>query len=68
MVGEVEQIRAEGDIDLRRDHERLEAIRRGEWTEGRLRSWFAGRESHLGWSGSIALTVVLILAFRASTG
>ena len=54
------------------DHERLEEIHHGEWTEGRLRSWFAGKESHPGWTASvalsIALTAVLVLVFRASTG
>lgn len=47
LIGEVEQVLAEGDIDLQRDNERLKAIRRGEWTEGRLRQWFADKESHL---------------------
>ncbi len=47
LVGEVEQILVEGDIDLQRDNEQLKAIRRGEWTEDRLRSWFAEKESHL---------------------
>jgi hypothetical protein len=37
----------EGDIDLQRNNEQLKAIRRGEWSEERLRSWFAGKESHL---------------------
>jgi predicted nucleotidyltransferase len=47
LIGEVEQALAEGDIDLQRDNERLKAIRRGEWTEERLRRWFADKESHL---------------------
>ncbi|HEX8200013.1 MAG TPA: nucleotidyltransferase domain-containing protein [Isosphaeraceae bacterium] len=47
LVGEVEQILVEGDINLQRDHEQLKAIRRGEWTEERLRTWFAAKESHL---------------------
>src|SRR5206468_1576849 len=47
LIGEVEQILVEGDIDLQRDHEQLKAIRRGEWTEERLRRWFADKESHL---------------------
>ena len=47
LIGEVEQILVEGDIDLQRDNERLKAIRRGEWTEERLRQWFADKESHL---------------------
>ena len=47
LIGEVEQILTEGDIDLQRDNERLKAIRRGEWTEARLRQWFADKESQL---------------------
>jgi predicted nucleotidyltransferase len=47
LIGEVEQVLAEGDIDLQRDNDRLKAIRRGEWTEDRLRQWFADKESHL---------------------
>ena len=47
LIGEVEQILVEGDIDLQRNNEQLKAIRRGEWTEERLRQWFAEKESHL---------------------
>jgi predicted nucleotidyltransferase len=47
LIGEVEQILLEGDIDLQRNNEQLKAIRRGEWTEDRLRRWFADKESHL---------------------
>lgn len=47
LVGEVEQILTEGDVDLQRDNERLKAIRRGEWTEDRLRSWFDDKEKQL---------------------
>jgi len=47
LLGEVEQILLEGDIDLQRDNERLKAIRRGEWTEGRLRQWAAEKEADL---------------------
>lgn len=47
LLGEVEQILLEGDIDLRRDAERLKAIRRGEWTEERLRRWAAEKEADL---------------------
>ncbi len=47
LISEVEQILTEGDIDLQRDNDRLKAIRRGEWTEERLRQWFADKESHL---------------------
>ena len=47
LISEVEMILMEGDIDLQRNNEQLKAIRRGEWTEERLRSWFAEKESHL---------------------
>jgi uncharacterized protein len=47
LLGEVEQIIVEGDIDLQRDNERLKAIRRGEWTEARLRQWAADKEADL---------------------
>lgn len=47
LLGEVEQILLEGDIDLRRDRERLKAIRRGEWPEDRLRRWAADKEADL---------------------
>ena len=47
LVGECEQILLEGNIDLQRNNEVLKAIRRGEWTEARLRDWFAQKESHL---------------------
>ena len=47
LISEVEQILLEGDIDLQRNNEQLKAIRRGEWTEERLRQWFAEKESQL---------------------
>lgn len=47
LLGEVETILVEGDIDLQRHNEQLKAIRRGEWTEERLRTWCAEKESHL---------------------
>ncbi|MFO0847342.1 MAG: nucleotidyltransferase domain-containing protein [Gemmataceae bacterium] len=47
LLGEVEQILVEGDIDLQRDRERLKAIRRGEWPEARLRQWAADKEADL---------------------
>ncbi|MFO0952102.1 MAG: nucleotidyltransferase domain-containing protein [Isosphaeraceae bacterium] len=47
LLSEVEMILVEHDVDLQRDHERLKAIRRGEWTEDRLRQWCAEKESHL---------------------
>jgi uncharacterized protein len=47
LIGEVEQILMEGDIDLQRNNDQMKAIRRGEWTEERLRAWFADKESQL---------------------
>jgi hypothetical protein len=47
LISEVEMILMEGDIDLQRNNEQLKAIRRGEWTEERLRAWFAEKESQL---------------------
>jgi hypothetical protein len=47
LVLEAEQILAEKDIDLRRHSDMLKAIRRGEWTEQRVRDWFAQKESDL---------------------
>lgn len=47
LLGEAEQILIEGDIDLQRDNDRLKAIRRGEWTEERLREWAAAKEADL---------------------
>jgi uncharacterized protein len=47
LLGEVEQLLVEGDIDLQRDNDRLKAIRRGEWTEERLRQWAADKEADL---------------------
>lgn len=47
LLGEVEQILAEGDIDLRRNREQLKAIRRGEMTEDDIIKWAAGKEHSL---------------------
>jgi predicted nucleotidyltransferase len=47
LLGEVEMILVEHDIDLQRHHEMLKAIRRGEWTEERLRAWCAHKEADL---------------------
>jgi uncharacterized protein len=47
LLTEVEMILMEEDIDLQRNNEQLKAIRRGEWTENRLRIWCAEKESHL---------------------
>ena len=47
LLTEVEMILMEEDLDLQRNNEQLKAIRRGEWTENRLRQWCADKESHL---------------------
>jgi len=47
LLLEVEQILAEGDLDLERPREQLKAIRRGEWTEGQIRGFFHQKETEL---------------------
>ena len=47
LLSEVEMILTEGDIDLQRNNDQLKAIRRGEWTEERLRIWCVQKESQL---------------------
>ncbi len=47
LLGEIEQILAEGDIDLRRNREHLKAIRRGDVSEADVRRWAAEKEHTL---------------------
>ena len=47
LLGEVEQILTEGDIDLRRNAEQLKSVRRGEWSEAELRGWASAKERDL---------------------
>jgi predicted nucleotidyltransferase len=47
LVLQCEQLLTEGDMDLRRNNELLKAVRRGEWTEQRVRDWFAEKEPHM---------------------
>jgi uncharacterized protein len=47
LLTEVEMILIEQDIDLQRNNEQLKAIRRGDWSEERLRTWCAEKESQL---------------------
>jgi hypothetical protein len=47
LLSEVEMILIEQDIDLQRNNEQLKAIRRGMWTEERLRRWCADKEVYL---------------------
>jgi uncharacterized protein len=44
---EGEQILLEHDLDLERNREVLKSIRRGEWSEEKLRNWFNEKENHL---------------------
>ncbi|MHC4299406.1 MAG: nucleotidyltransferase domain-containing protein, partial [Planctomycetota bacterium] len=47
LLGEIEQILIEGDIDLRRNVEHLKAIRRGDVAEADIRRWAADKEHSL---------------------
>lgn len=47
LLGEVEQILLEGDIDLERDRERLKAIRNGDWSIEKLDKYFDEKEVYL---------------------
>ncbi len=44
---EGEQILMEHDLDIERNAEILKAVRRGDWSEEKLRSWFDAKEKHL---------------------
>lgn len=44
---EVEQILAQGNLDLEANREQLKAIRRGEWTLEHLETWFQAKEIQL---------------------
>lgn len=47
LLGEVEQIMVEGDLDLERNREQLKSIRRGEWTLDHLETYFVEKERAL---------------------
>ncbi len=47
LLGEVEQILSEGDMDLLRNREQLKSIRRGEWSEADIRGFFERKEKEL---------------------
>jgi hypothetical protein len=47
LLNEVEQILAEGDLDLERNREQLKAIRRGEWTQAQVERYFESKEREL---------------------
>jgi predicted nucleotidyltransferase len=47
LLGEIEQIMIEGDLDLERNREQLKSIRRGEWTIEQLQEYFTHKEKSL---------------------
>lgn len=47
LLGEVEQIMIEHNLDIQRNREQLKAIRRGEWSLEYLHQWFEDKERHL---------------------
>lgn len=47
LVLQCEQLLVEGTMDLMRNAEVLKAVRRGEWTEERVRQFFEDKEKHL---------------------
>lgn len=47
LLNEIEMILIEGDLDLERNREQLKSIRRGEWTEEQIVSYFNKKESEL---------------------
>ena len=44
---EAQQILVEHDLDVEANREILKSIRRGDWSEEKLRSWFDAKEKHL---------------------
>lgn len=47
LLNEVEQILVEHDMDLARNKEQLKAIRRGDWSQQEVESYFARKETEL---------------------
>lgn len=47
LIGEVEQILEEGDLDLQRNKEHLKAVRRGEVPQDEIEAWFMSKEKDL---------------------
>jgi uncharacterized protein len=47
LVLESEQILIEHDLDIEKNSEILKSVRRGEWSEEKLRAWFDSKERHL---------------------
>lgn len=47
LLNQVEQILVEGDLDLTRNSEQLESIRRGEWSKEQILEYFSSKEREL---------------------
>jgi len=47
LLGEIEQIMVEGNLDLQRNKEQLKSIRRGEWTIEDIENYFTKKERDL---------------------
>ena len=47
LLGEIEQILLEGDLDLEKNREQLKSIRRGEWTKEQIKEYFSNKEKEL---------------------
>jgi predicted nucleotidyltransferase len=47
LLGQIEQILTEGDLDLQRNREQLKAIRRGEWSLNQIKEYFTLKEIEL---------------------
>lgn len=47
LLLQAEQILLEHDLDIQQNAEILKAVRRGEWSEEKLRGWFDEKEKHL---------------------
>ena len=47
LLGEIEQIMMEGDLDLQRNREQLKSVRRGEWTKESIIKYFEEKEKSL---------------------
>lgn len=47
LLGEVEQLLLEGDLDLERNREQLKSIRRGEWKKEQIEEYFNTKEKDL---------------------
>jgi len=47
LLGEIEQILTEGDLDIQRNREQLKSVRRGEWSLDQVQTYFEEKEKSL---------------------